>query len=254
VAPVTAAPVSETVTLAPVAAPSCTDLDRDPYEFFGNGSFISCCDPKQQCLADWNDNNRTYYRCVDNCTASPDIPEPEIPDVCTPSNADPYQVYGNGTIIPCCNPSKQCLNRWDGDDRNYYICINETERECPLQVTSFCSAQDVDPFEYFGTGEENECCTGLYKCLDNWDDDERYYYRCESCCENVVDDKCDGIDPSLLSPGKKGARSSEIGTLVAVPGEYGVYAAQKSGLTSGTGAMTSMVGILAGVLVCILVL
>ena len=189
---------------------------------------------------------------MNSCTASPDLPEPEIPEVCTLSNADPYQVYGNGTIIPCCNPSKQCLNRWDGDDRNYYICINETERECPVQVESTCSSRDVDPFQLYGNGEENECCTGLYKCLDDWNDNGRYYYRCLSCCENDVDDKCDGLNPSVLSPEMKGARSSEISTLVAVPGEYGVFTAASTALlTSGAAVMTSMVGFSAGVFVCI---
>jgi hypothetical protein len=254
VAPVTSAPVSSGMTVAPVAsviaAPVCSELGQDPYEFFGNGSFIPCCDANAQCLADWNNNTVWYYRCVDNCPSSPDMPTPEIPDVCTASGLDPYQVNGNGTVIPCCNPSKQCLNRWDGDDRNYYICVNETEVSCPEPPKSFCTARDDDPFQFFGTGEENECCTGLYKCLDNWDGDDRYYYRCESCCENEVDSKCDGIDPSPKSPGKKGARSSEINALVAVPGEYGVFTTQKSLLTSGS-VSVSMLG-LAGVVALLL--
>jgi hypothetical protein len=248
VVPVTLAPVSNTESLAPVAVPiipppSCSELGQDPYEFFGNGSFIPCCDANAQCLADWNNNTVWYYRCVDNCPSSPEIPpEPEIPVACTASGSDPYQVYGNGIAVPCCNPSKQCLNRWDGDDRNYYICVDETEVSCPKPPTSFCTARDDDPFQHFGTGEENECCTGLYKCLDNWDGDDRFYYRCESCCENDVDSKCDGIDPSPKSPGKKGARSSEINALVAVPGEYGVFTTQKSVLASGCAALVSSFG------------
>ena len=207
--------------------PSCTALDGDPYQYWGNGTILSCCETDGQCLDDWNNNSRVYYKCVTPGTCLNkygDVP-PEVPAVCTNVHDDPYQVFGNGTIIPCCNPSKQCLNTWDNDGRSYYKCTNQCAIVDPAPPT--CTTRDQDPYQMFNNGTKNTCCGGLNSCLDDWNNDDRYYYRCLYCCG----EKCTNAT-DLPSPTSNltGIPSSEIGNFVETT-QFGVFVS-KSSVTS----------------------
>jgi len=242
VVPSTDAPVEAPYTSAPIGliAPSCTGLNEDPYQFFGNGSRISCCNTVDQCLDDWNNNSVVYYRCVEKGSCPNNYPglEPEIPPVCTGYTEDPYQVYGNGSFIPCCNPTYQCLNTWDGDQRTYFKCVNQCKpNPIPPPV---CTIQDNDPFQFFGNGTVNKCCPGLGKCLDDWNQNNRFYYRCLPCCADTC---AAGTLPSPTST-KTGVSAAELGNF-APTGELGIYSYQSIPVTSRAFTMgMSMVGIL----------
>ena len=245
-APVAAAGTETSSPVAP-SAPSCTGLKQDPYEFYGNGSFIPCCDSVDQCLGDWNNNSRVYYQCVEkgSCPNASSLLIPETPPaVCTGFNQDPYQVYGNGSYIPCCNPTKQCLSPWDGDSRYYFRCVDDCAPAVPVDNTPLeCTSEDNDPFQAFGNQTEKKCCSGLVKCLDDWNDIDRYYYRCLECC----DDSCAPTKVPTPTSNKTGIPSDQVSSFVMKPDEYGVFV-QKSSLagerTSGAfGMAMSMFGV-----------
>ena len=216
---------------APVE-PACTGLDEDPYQFWGNGSLVPCCAQVDQCLSDWNSNGRGYFRCValGNCPPTdPDHPiQPEVPPtVCTGLHEDPYEVHGDGTVIPCCNPSKQCLKTWDNDGRNYFRCVSNCDT---AEISnSSCTIQDHDPFQGSVDGTEKECCPGLSQCLDNWNEDDRYYYRCLFCCG----EKCTENQKPSPTSFKTGVRSDQLSNFVVKPGEVGVFVSKSSISTSG---------------------
>jgi hypothetical protein len=220
--------------LQPPAIPEqCTGINEDPYELFGNGTFIPCCIPDSQCLSDWNSNERCYYRCVEAGTcplADPNHPlTPEVPPAtCTAVNQDPYEANSDGTFIPCCNPGDQCLKDWDGDGRNYYRCASDC-----VPTTPKCTYEDQDPFEYFGDGTEITCCSGLGKCLDDWNENDRFYYRCLECCGET----CSATQLPSPSSTRKGVPTSELSNYVPLQGAYGVFVSKdavQTVYTSGT--------------------
>ena len=227
--------VDETIPAVPL---QCTGINADPYELFGNGTVVPCCIPDSQCLSDWNENERSYYRCVDKGTCPPADPnnplEAEIPPAtCTESDQDPYQVYGNGTFIPCCNPSYQCLKDWDGDGRNYYRCV----ADCSIGVVieaPVCTSEDQDPYEEFGNSTERSCCTGLGKCLDDWNNQDRFYFRCLKCCSETC------TNSQLPSPTstRTGVPSAELENYVPKEGEYGVFVSKFS--TQGSSGASAL--------------
>ena len=237
----TGAPVVETP-----AEPECTGIDEDPYQFWGNGSFIPCCTQVDQCLSDWNSNGRGYFRCVasGNCPPTdPDHPiQPYVPPaVCTDLNEDPYEVHGDGTVIPCCNPSKQCLKTWDNDGRSYFRCVSDCDTAEIGDPT--CTVQDQDPFQGSVDGTEKQCCPGLSQCLDNWNEDDRYYYRCLFCCG----EKCTETQKPSPTSFKTGVRSDQLSNFVVKPGEVGVFVSKSSISTSGAMLVDiSFLGLLVG--------
>ena len=229
--------------------PNCTGVAEDPYEYFGNGFFIPCCDIAEQCLKDWNNNSRVYYRCVEPGTCDSNLVDPgETPSVCTLVNNDPYQVYGNGSFIPCCNPSTQCLNTWDGDDRYYFRCVTDCY---PAIIPSpVCTSRDQDPFQFFGNGTENVCCPGLVHCLDDWNNIDRFYYRCLECCAN----SCPADKNPSPTSSKPGVRSDQLANYVPKPGEVGVFVSKSTLASSGAIHMVvSITGILVGAFVCVFI-
>ena len=252
-APVTAG--RETSSPVTPGAPICTGLEQDPYQFYGNGSFIDCCDSVEKCLGDWNNNSRVYYRCVEkgSCPVVDPPLTPEIPPaVCTGLDQDPYQVYGNGSFIPCCNPTKQCLYPWDGDSRYYFRCVDQCTPPKPIAPT--CTYKDQDPFQFFGNKTENKCCSGLVKCLDDWNDNDRYYYRCLECCDTT----CAAAEVPATDSNKTGIPSDQVSSFVMKPSEYGVFV-QKSSIvsarTSGAIGMTvSVFGVFVTIVFAVLLL
>eukprot|EP00440_Ansanella_granifera_P033647 gb/GFBE01036509.1/.p1 GENE.gb/GFBE01036509.1/~~gb/GFBE01036509.1/.p1 ORF type:complete len:202 (+),score=25.86 gb/GFBE01036509.1/:1-606(+) len=101
------------------ARESCAGAGDDPF----SGGFDGCCqDGLQQCLRDWDNDGRYFYRCFADC---PELPSP----TCTEVGQDPYGQAPS--FQQCCGGLQQCLNDWNGNGRSYYLCFAECSSPHP---------------------------------------------------------------------------------------------------------------------------
>jgi beta-glucanase (GH16 family) len=200
-------------------ATGCTAIGNDPW---ATGSNIPCCDWTclknwdgdgryyYKCTSSQATCTNSFISSAPTGPTTSTPTNSKAPTTTTATPTSSCTLLGNdpwstGTNIPCCTGLTTCLKDWQNNNRWYYICTSSqatcdsgmitntptspltksptlaTSQPTTLAPTTAaqCTPIPQDPYQ---TGTKKDCCSGSVQCLNNWNNDGRWYYLCLSAC------------------------------------------------------------------------
>eukprot|EP00808_Paulinella_micropora_P018499 g10546.t1 len=151
----------------------CTPQHYDPWP--KGGEFKECCPGLHACKKDWFGNGYLFYICKASCDDT-SLAVSELSQCISEGHRPWYPGYGT----PCCPGLVPCLKDWFNNGKDIYLC----KPTCSVAAsvgsnTGDCVLQGQDPWI---SGLYRMCCAGLSPCLNDWNNDMRWYYKCTSSC------------------------------------------------------------------------